>query len=303
MEPSVYKSIVYPPEANFETIVYVDQMFQTDNTDVVISGYPKSGKTWLLSMLYWLRNGGTSLPGAKVNFHDDILKLEFNSVNEIKGEMFPSPRLIFTHFKIGDVLKYNGGTKYIYLARNPRDVVTAYYNSDYKIQQPSFDEFFQEFIQNQVYYGSWFDHVGSIYNFKDRPNVVIITFESLFNNTERQLKTIANFLGGQYKVHAADQDVIANTLRKNSFQSTSGLEDGNGTDLLSDQQAKQLEMTIRERLGSDRFQFWISKRDFLIDKFHYSQLTQWNINKRCVFCAFSWTLSLNLHHTSIWVPR
>lgn len=57
----------------------------------------------------------------------------------------------------------NSPAKYIYIARNPKDVVVSMYHhtlawKEYEFTG-QFDEFFEYFIAGQVQWGTWYDHV------------------------------------------------------------------------------------------------------------------------------------------------
>lgn len=60
--------------------------------------------------------------------------------------------------------------KYIYIARNPKDVVVSMYHhtvawTDFQFNG-NFDQFFDLFMSGSVQWGSWFDHVLDWWNHK-----------------------------------------------------------------------------------------------------------------------------------------
>lgn len=60
--------------------------------------------------------------------------------------------------------------KFIYVARNPKDVAVSYYyhtlGFEFFQYEGDWDDFYERFISGQVVDGSWFDHVMGWWNHK-----------------------------------------------------------------------------------------------------------------------------------------
>ncbi|XP_031817714.1 3-alpha-hydroxysteroid sulfotransferase-like [Sarcophilus harrisii] len=58
---------------------------------------------------------------------------------------------------------FTSKAKILYVARNPRDVLVSLYHLKNYIPSyplcPSFEHFFEDFLQGNVPLGSWFDHI------------------------------------------------------------------------------------------------------------------------------------------------
>ena len=81
-------------------------------------------------------------------------------------QALPSPRGIMCHANYemmagGDPVK--SPAKYIYVARNPKDVAVSYFHHTKAFKHFQFnegwDKFFELFMEGKVSRGSWFDHV------------------------------------------------------------------------------------------------------------------------------------------------
>lgn len=98
--------------------------------------------------------------------------------------------------------------KYIYLLRSPLDVcVSFYYHLSHQIEgcyEKSFDEFFHEWINGDLPFGSWMDHILSYvphlitdYDDLDINNsrdVLLITYEEMVTNLNDAIHKIVKYL-------------------------------------------------------------------------------------------------------------
>ncbi|CAH2319323.1 sulfotransferase family cytosolic 2B member 1 [Pelobates cultripes] len=96
----------------------------------------------------------------------------------------------------------------IYTGRNPKDVLVSLYHFaiiSFVLKTPhSFDEFFEDFIQAKVPFGSWFDHIKGWMQMKDHDNFLFITFEELKKDHRGTIKKICTFLGKELSKEAID---------------------------------------------------------------------------------------------------
>ena len=116
--------------------------------------------------------------------------------------------------------------KYIYIARNPKDVAVSLYYHAKRFDTFEFtgdwDCFFELFIKGEVECGLWFDHVLSwwkhkglvknmqaiiIFLFSDAKNILFLKYEDLKNDLSGSVKTIAQFM--DYSLDDATIDKIA----------------------------------------------------------------------------------------------
>lgn len=106
--------------------------FQTRAEDVFVVTYPKSGTTWMQEIIWQIYNNGET---TSKNIFERVPFLEFSTSPRL-GEFadiakVPSPRLIKSHLPYSIIPKGSSdGTKckYIYIARNPKDVAVSYFH-------------------------------------------------------------------------------------------------------------------------------------------------------------------------------
>jgi len=99
--------------------------------------------------------------------------------------------------------------KVIYLMRNPKDTVVSWYhfqrmNKLYQFQG-DFDDFFDLFLTHKTPYGSYWENVHSWWAHGDRDNVLLLTYEALHEDLEREVRKVADFLGRRL----SDEQIVA----------------------------------------------------------------------------------------------
>ncbi len=89
--------------------------------DYAISGYPKTGITWLVQIVHQLRTGGDE------NFTDISMVVPFLLAESVFGPQVGDmgytvqPRVFKTHYYYDDLVKIGG--KHIQVMRNPEDTL------------------------------------------------------------------------------------------------------------------------------------------------------------------------------------
>ncbi|KAL1472727.1 hypothetical protein MTO96_022857 [Rhipicephalus appendiculatus] len=181
--------------------------FRPVKGDLVQSSFPKSGTHWVQYITQLILKGGEpvhSYDEFACNYHG----LEYSRHDEWKPTL--PMRLFFTH----QVLRPHTMTedaKYVYVARNPWDVCVSLYHATtelnvWRFQDGTFDELFDAFLETDIGYGSYFDHVASGYALKDRPNVFFMTYEELKRDTRGTVLRLAHFLGDCYGKFLAENE-------------------------------------------------------------------------------------------------
>uniref|UniRef100_A0A3P8ULK0 Sulfotransferase n=1 Tax=Cynoglossus semilaevis TaxID=244447 RepID=A0A3P8ULK0_CYNSE len=134
-------------------------------TDVFLVTYPKSGSVWMQQILVQI------MDIVHPEQAEDLINR--NRVPWVEDRLFdepfrdrPDPRYFGSHLPV-DMLprvKHAGfSSQVVYVWRNPRDVLVSLYHFSEAwvfLESPkSFEDFFQDFLNGDVYMGSWFDHV------------------------------------------------------------------------------------------------------------------------------------------------
>ena len=104
--------------------------------------------------------------------------------------------------------------KYIYIVRNPKDVLVSLHTHVSAIPfviQKDWDDYFEQFSQGDVSFGNYFDHVQSWWAHKDDDNVLILKYEDMKKDLPSAVATIAKFIDQDIGKELVEE--IAHTCR------------------------------------------------------------------------------------------
>lgn len=198
-----FKGLLVPPFVSEEWMEELNS-FELRPDDVWVVSYPKSGTTWVQQIVKLLRNGGKD-DGRKITdaipFVDSVTKdpIFYYQVNLHE---LPFPRAFKSHFTYDVMpcgLPSTKPCKYIYVARNPKDVVVSLFHflQAHKVLPPDvkWGDFLSMYMKGDVGYGSWFDHVLGWWAHKDDPNVLFLKYEDMKKDLNGSVQKIATFIG------------------------------------------------------------------------------------------------------------
>ena len=199
----------------------VSRTIATRPDDVCYCSFPKSGSTWLANILYLILNDGVAAEDRTLR---SCLHWMESSWTYPRGreevETLPSPRIFKSHMPYRMALA--GGPesspcKYIYIARNPKDVCVSYFHFESgkawsgKYHGP-WEHWLRIFLEGRVQRGNWFDHVLSWWEHRQADNLLFLRYEDLKRDFEGQLGLIAQYLGRDLS-----DEVVARIKNATSF--------------------------------------------------------------------------------------
>ncbi|KAG3256380.1 bile salt sulfotransferase-like [Ictidomys tridecemlineatus] len=192
--------------------------FVIKDEDTVLVTYPKSGTHWLVEILCLIHSNGDTKWIRSEPTWDRSPWIEtdvgYKLLNEREG-----PRLMSSHlpFHLFPKSLFTSKAKVIYIMRNPKDVlVSGYYHRTMTklCKQPeSLEQYFQWFIQGNVSYGSWFEHIRGWMSMRHRENVLLLSYEELQKDPRSTIERICQFLGKKLTPEELDS-----VLKNSSFQ-------------------------------------------------------------------------------------
>ncbi len=206
-----------------------------DPSDVWIATYPKAGTTWTQNIVKLIRSKGEkdgvqlmkSVPWAEANSDQSFSKINLSTL--------PKPRAFKSHmpYELMPCGKPNTTPcKYIYIARNPKDVVVSFFfhNIRMSVRKDAtldWDLFFRNFIYGNVEIGDFFDHVLSWWPHRNDDNVLFLMFEDMKKDPRTAITRIATFIGADISDEVIDK-VVAETsfdsMKKDKTANYSALE-------------------------------------------------------------------------------
>ena len=208
---------------------HLDQLasFRLDPSDMWISTFPKSGTTWTQQIVRLIRNKGES-DGLKIT--ESVPWLENVKYKDVNISTLPTPRAFKSHMPYELMpcgVPSSTPCKYIYVARNPKDVAVSYffhYKKYLKLETSEIDWslFLCNFFHGNVNFGDFFDHVLSWWAHRHDANVLFLTFEGMKKDLQTAVTHIARFIG----IDISDE-VLSKVVDKASFSAIKGDETAN----------------------------------------------------------------------------
>ena len=188
--------------------------------DVWVVTYPKCGTTWSQQIMRLIRNKGV-LDDRKVDFavpwSEGIERLHFKAAN-FSFDKVKRPRDFSSHLPY-DLIPfgppYDTPCRYIYVARNPKDVAVScfFHNKVRYFPNLEWDAFWKMYIEGRVEFGKYIDHLLSWLPHKDDENVLFLTYESMKKDLKQAVSKMATFMGENLS-----DDIIAKIADMTTFE-------------------------------------------------------------------------------------
>lgn len=272
----VLEGIVVPPYVTPERY-QVARSTRLRADDICYDSYPKSGSTWLANIIVLITNYGRPPAEGTLRSHLHWLESSWTyprSPEEIAD--LPSPRIFKSHMPAnmalgGDPAESAG--KYVYIARNPKDVaVSYYYFESNKAWSGHYDapwEHWLDMLTNgRVQRGDWFDHVLSWWEMRDLPNVLFLKYEELLRQFPAELGRLADFLGyrlSDEQLAEIERLTSFDVMKNDRFSNMHEIEDfegffrkgkiGSWKEQFTEEQDARFSRLIEERLGGTGLTF------------------------------------------------
>jgi len=198
---------------HFDSTIWNDFKFRDD--DIVIATYAKSGTTWMQQIVAQLLfKGDPTLEVAEMSPWLD-LRVPPKQVKLPQVEAQRHRRIIKTHLP-ADALVYSPKAKYIYIARDGRDVVWSMYNHHANanqgwyealndtpgrvgppIEKPPTDirQYWRDWMDKDGHpFWPFWENIRAWWQLRTLPNILFIHFNDLKRDMPGEMRRIAQFL-------------------------------------------------------------------------------------------------------------
>ena len=201
-EHNIIDGIVHPAMVSQEQVEFVRDSFPFRDGDILLATYPKSGTTWTQSIIKHLLNFDETV--KVVDAVPWLERLPSPDCDEVKAamELTCQPRCFKTHTPCKSIAKSRDGVKlrYIFVARNAKDVCVSLYHHARAFQsfayEGDFNHFFQMYLHGEVESGSWLDFNLEFYeqHLQHPEDVLFLTYEDMHRNLVENILRIAKFM-------------------------------------------------------------------------------------------------------------
>jgi hypothetical protein len=176
------------------------QDYQPTKNDVFICSYPKSGTNWGMQIAYQIANHGK---GEYEHIHDvvawpdatkDGVAVPLN--HEMALASLTGYRVIKTHAE-AQYVPYSPEAKYVCIVRDPKDVaVSGYYffrDVELGFLIPSIKAWVELLMSDTSL--NWASFTHGYWLWRNRPNVLFLTFEEMKVDLNKTIQQIADLMG------------------------------------------------------------------------------------------------------------
>lgn len=272
-----YDGMVFQRAVNRESLRRLREEVDFTKDDVISTGLPKTGSTWINAILYKLMYGDKSedeetIKKSKLSF----IELDFPNSSPSLDKVLDlePPRLIRSHLPLRYFSRNirDGGPKIVCVMRNPKDMLVSTYHF-YKMNKAlgqfkgSWDEFFELFKSKRIYYEDYVKYYSAWTKNASHPNVLLVKYEAMIKNPLPGIRRIARFLGknltdaelsvilDETSFDSMSKDKVFNDLTKQTFdQSVSKFfrkgKVGDWQNYFSKEQNEYMDRIYREQLLS-----------------------------------------------------
>jgi aryl sulfotransferase len=213
------KSVTWPVKTrelhnhHMDSTIWDRFAFRDD--DVIVATYAKSGTTWTQQIVGQLVFAGApDVPIHEISPWLDLRVMPPETMAQLEAQAHR--RIVKTHLPL-DALTFSPKAKYLYVARDGRDVVWSLYNHHsngndlwYELlnetpgrvgppmptPDPDIRSYFRTWLEKDgwPFWGYW-DNIRTWWAARDLPNVKLVHFANLKADLEGEMRAIADFLG------------------------------------------------------------------------------------------------------------
>ena len=170
--------------------------------DVFVPIYAKSGTNWMLQITQQIAYYGEAEFAHihdLVSWPDFLLPTTVPLDDPTPQQQAPTGLRIIKSHMASHYLPYSEEAKYILLIRDPKEAFVSGYRFGlgYLLaeEMPSVEWMLERYLSTGYVYGDWVEHTHSYWAWRNRPNVLLMTFNELKQNPREGIVRVAKLMG------------------------------------------------------------------------------------------------------------
>ena len=168
--------------------------------DIWVATYPRSGTTWTQQIVRSILSKGDDT--LKISEASPWLEAENSKVipYDIDISALERPRAFKSHMPCNLMpcgLPSSTPCKYIYVARNPKDVAVSWFYHYFTMKSAEnldWDTFISWFVSGDLQFGDYFNHVLSWWEHRNEDNVLFFKYEDMKKDIRSHIVQMASFM-------------------------------------------------------------------------------------------------------------
>mgnify|MGYP000197201932 CR=1 FL=1 len=176
--------------------------YEPTAADVFVCTVSKSGTNWMMQVVVQIADRGRAdfdeihevVPWPEAPVASQVAPLS-TPVRSVTGLRAIKTHVPAAHVPIGDAARY------VVVVRDPKDVVVSGFHFVGGIidgiwgSPPALDDWVRRFVERRFPLGSWAEHTAGWWALRDRPNVLVLTFDELKVDLPTQVDRVAELMG------------------------------------------------------------------------------------------------------------
>lgn len=167
--------------------------FRPDPTDIIIAPYAKCGTTWMQQVVHGLRTCG-DMDFDEITEVVPWLELAYDMGVDPGAPQLARPRAFKSHLGQDAIPK---GGRYIVVLRDPVDAMVSLYRFFegwwFEPGRIPLEDFAQYYLDRAG--GGWWGHAASWWRVRERPEVLLFTYEQMTRDLGGVVDRVADFIG------------------------------------------------------------------------------------------------------------
>jgi len=181
--------------------------YKVDSTDVIIATYPKCGTTLMQQIVHGLRTGG-DMDFGEITEVVPWLETSLDMGVDVYAPQKARPHAFKSHQSWENVPK---GAKYIYIMRDPKDVVVSFFHFFegwmFETGTISFDAFVRDFLLDGTRSGAYAAHYCSWWHKRNDVDTLMLCYEDMVTDLAGTVARVNEFAS----INASAKDVAIAT--------------------------------------------------------------------------------------------